>query len=114
MTKFTQQILAFTWYHERDYVRLLEVSHDLEGLEADYQSWLLAARRALVHYKRLGFEPQRVYIDVDEYIGWCGLRERAIDQHSRELFKELKRQEFYRSLEQFEREQAALRLKDKD
>lgn len=103
MTKSTQQILAFTWYHESDYRRLLKESSDHKGLHPDYSTWLAAARKALLGYKKLGFRPQRVYIDVQEYIDWCALRERAVDQHSRELFKEIKRQEFYRELEAYER-----------
>ncbi len=99
MTTRNDNILAFTWYHEHDYEKLLEVSRNMHGLEACYQDWLVGARRAFVQYKQMGFEPHRVYIDVDEYLAWCDRRDRPVNSHSREMFKEIKRQEFYRNLD---------------
>ncbi len=97
--KEDERILAFTWYHEEDYVRLIEATDDQEGLKENYQAWLADARRAFTRYKRLGFEPTRVYLDVEEYLGWCDRRERPVNEKSREMFKEIKRQEFYRNLD---------------
>lgn len=99
MPKKKESILAFTWYHEHDYDRLLEASRDQEGLKASYQEWLVDARRAFLKYKDMGFEPTRVYLDVEEYVSWCELRDRPVNQKSREMFKEIKRQEFYRNLD---------------
>lgn len=98
MPERKDNILAFTWYHEHDYHKLVEITDD-EELPDDYEAWLLDARRALVKYKQMGFRPQRVYVDVTEYVAWCERRERPVDQHSREMFKEIKRQEFYRNLD---------------
>lgn len=95
----TKQIIAFTWYREADYVLLLEASRNMKGLFEDYQTWLQDARAALQKYKDLGFEPQRIYIEVQDYLDWCELRQRAINKPSREIFKEIKRQEFYRHLD---------------
>jgi|GEM_PF-6108027 len=95
----TQQLLAFTWYHEADYRLLLEASRNQKGLAEDYQSWLKEARLALLKYKKLGFEPHLIYIDVQDYLDWCTLRQRAVNQPSREIYKEIKRQEFYRNLD---------------
>lgn len=91
-------ILAFTWYLEADYEKLLEATDD-DDLQEDYQQWLVEARRALVKYKRRGFDPRRVYIDVDEYVEWCESRDRPVDAKSREMFKEIQRQAFYRYID---------------
>lgn len=99
MTTRKDNILAFTWYHEHDYDKLLEVTDNPEGLAPCYEDWLLGARQALVKYKQLGFRPQRVYVDVDEYLAWCDRRDRRVDGQSREMFKEIKRQEFYRRVD---------------
>lgn len=99
MTKEDERILAFTWYHEEDYQQLLDVSQEQEGLKENYKEWLADARRAFLKYKRLGFEPTRVYLDVEEYVSWCDRRERPVNHKSREMFKEIKRQEFYRNLD---------------
>jgi hypothetical protein len=101
-TREKQSILAFTWYHEHDYDKLLEVSRNPEGLEENYQQWLVGARRAFLKYKDMGFDPTRVYLDVEEYVSWCELRDRPVSQKSREMFKEIKRQEFYRQIDREE------------
>ncbi len=98
MAPRTDNILAFTWYLEADYEKLLEVTDD-DDLPDDYHQWLVAARRALVKYKNRGFDPRRVYIDVDEYVEWCHSRERPVDAKSREMFKEIQRQAFYREID---------------
>lgn len=100
MTQPIDNILAFTWWRRRDYAILCEVSQDTEGLCADYEDWLAGAEAAFAKYEKLGFNPHRVYLDVQEYVDWCQLRSKDVDMHSRELFKELKRQEFYRGLDE--------------
>ncbi|MFP4597259.1 MAG: hypothetical protein ACLFVJ_03345 [Persicimonas sp.] len=99
MARRTDNILAFTWYLEADYEKLLEVTDDDDGLRQNYHQWLVEARRALVNYKRRGFDPRRVYIDVDEYVEWCQSRDRPVDAKSREMFKEIQRQAFYREID---------------
>lgn len=102
MEKPTAQIIAFTWYREDDYNLLLEASRNQKGLADDYQAWLKDAREALQKYTDLGFEPHRIYIEVQDYLDWCALRKRAVNQPSREIYKEIKRQEFYRHLDKLE------------
>lgn len=98
----TQQLLAFTWYHEADYHLLLQASRNHKGLAKDYKSWLKEARLALLQFKKLGFEPHLIYINVQDYLDWCALRQRPVNQPSREIYKEIKRQEFYRKLDAIE------------
>lgn len=95
----TAQIIAFTWYREADYNLLLEASRNKIGLFEDYQSWLADAQAAFDKYSDLGFEPHRVYIDVQDYLDWCELRQRAINKPSREIYKEIRRQQYYRELD---------------
>lgn len=99
MEKRNESILAFTWYHEADYEKLLDVTQSQEGLKETYKAWLADARRAFLKYKHMGFEPTRVYLDVEEYVAWCDRRDRPVNLKSREMFKEIKRQEFYRNLD---------------
>lgn len=108
----TKQLLAFTWYREADYSLLLEASRNMKGLAEDYQSWLKDAREALQKYKDLGFEPYRIYIEVQEYLDWCESRDRAINKPSREMFKEIRRQEFYRALDKLEADEGQLDKKE--
>lgn len=91
-------VLAFTWYRRDAYRRLREVVCDPETLPAEYKAWLADARRAFVKYKEMGFEPRRVYLDVDEMLAWCEERGREPDQKSREAYKESRREAFYRGL----------------
>jgi hypothetical protein len=98
-SKPEQSILAFTWYREHGYDTLIEVSRNQEGLKPSYEEWLDDAERAFAKYQNMGLEPTRVHLDVDAYLAWCERRERPINQKSREMFKEIKRQEFYRNLE---------------
>lgn len=100
MPRPKERVLAFIWYLERDWEKLLEVSADSDQLEEDYQEWVAAARRAFMEYRQMGFEPHRVYLDVDEYLRWCEQRQRPVGAKSREIFKEMKRQAFYRSLDE--------------
>lgn len=102
MQQRTDNILAFTWYQEAEYEKLIEVTEDSDGLAECYKDWLLDARRALMKYKQMGFDPRRVYIDVDAYVDWCESRQRAVNQHSREIYKELRRAEFYRRVDAYE------------
>ena len=89
-------LLAFTWYHREDYEELLEHADDPEELHDSYDEWLVDARRALVSYKLQGFDPRRIYLKVREMREWCQSRDRPHDKHARHIFKEIKRQQFYR------------------
>lgn len=99
MNQRNDNILAFTWYRKEEYEKLLEVTPEPEELASDYEQWLEEARQAFDKYERMGFDPRRVHMEVDEYVAWCETRDRDIDQHSRELYKEIRRQEFYRDLD---------------
>ena len=96
MTSRETNVLAFIWYHEHEYEMLLRVTESDEELPETYDRWLVDARRAFVGYKRMGFAPERVYLDVEEFVDWCELRDRPVDKKAREIYKEIKRQEFYR------------------
>lgn len=99
MNQRDDNVLAFTWYREEEYEKLLEVTSEPEGLKEDYQAWLADARQALLKYKRMGFEPRRVYLEVDDYVDWCRLRDKPLNEQSREMYKEIQRQAFYRRLD---------------
>ena len=94
-----ESLLAFTWYARNDYERLLEVAEDAGQLFDDYDEWLVDARRAIIKYRRQGFEPKRVLIRIDDLLDWCDSRGRPVDHTSREMYKEIRRQQFYRAVD---------------
>jgi hypothetical protein len=98
--KRVTNVIAFTWYRREEYQKLLEHAEDSDELHDTYKAWLSDARRALVKYKRMGFDPRRVYLEVDDMLDWCEMRDKQLDSQSREIYKEIRRQEFYRQFDE--------------
>jgi hypothetical protein len=93
-------VIAFTWYRREEYRKLLEHAEDADDLHSTYKEWLVDARHAFVKYKRMGFDPRRVYLRVSEMLEWCEMRDKQLDARSREIYKEIRRQEFYREYDE--------------
>ncbi len=106
-TKFSN-VIAFTWYRREEYRKLLDHADDVDDLHDTYKKWLVDARRALVKYKRMGFDPRRVYLDVDDMLEWCELRDKSLNEKSRAMYKEIRRQQFYRQYDELMEDVAAL------
>ncbi|MGM0555284.1 MAG: hypothetical protein ACQEVA_02800 [Myxococcota bacterium] len=98
--KRISNVIAFTWYRREEYLKLLEHAEDSDELHDTYKAWLSDARHALVKYKRMGFDPRRVYLEVDDMLEWCELRDKSLNSRAREMYKEIRRQQFYRQFDE--------------
>ncbi len=76
-------VTGLAWYRREQWARLREISEDADALEDTYDDWLASATRALRELRRSGVRVRRVDVDVEDLLGWCNERGRAVNGASR-------------------------------
>lgn len=79
-------ILGVAWYQSEQWPRLREVASDSENLEQNYPDWEANANEAIRNLRRAGARVERVVIDIEELVEWCGHKGRAVDSSARAEF----------------------------
>jgi hypothetical protein len=74
---------GIAWYRENQWELLRSTAFDSENIEDTYQDWLESAEDSMEKLKRQGFEPVKVYLDVEDFNEWCGRKGRIRDAVSR-------------------------------
>lgn len=80
------QIIGVAWYRPEQWKRLREISSDVDELEETYDEWLQAASMNFEEVEKLGVYLQKVDIDVNELLMWCGIRGLPVNGESRSRF----------------------------
>lgn len=78
--------IGIAWYRRSDWKRLLTLFPDRDRLHSTYDKWLGAAEKGEREFKRKGHIVERVYIDPDEFPGWCASRGLEPDASARNTF----------------------------
>ena len=87
--------IAIAWYNPEDWERLREISDDSDELEETYEEWIFQAEKAFMDLRSAGMDATKIYIDLDELLGWCKEKNLKIDAGSRSNFTSFKLQELY-------------------
>jgi len=75
--------IAFAWYRQNQWDRLLALSADRDQLEDTYEEWRKAAEARWSTLSGMGHEVQRVDIDVELLWSWCRAQGRPLDGKTR-------------------------------
>jgi hypothetical protein len=83
----TQDVkLGVGWYKPEQWKRLLDVSEDRDNLEDTFEEWKINAERGIRRLKSQGIMPEKVVIDVEEWLAWCKERGEPMNGESRSMY----------------------------
>jgi len=78
--------VGVAWYRPEQWQRLREVSIDKDVLEETHAEWVQNAEKALQEMRRLGMDPVKVDVDVEELLQWCESQHIAVSGEARSTY----------------------------
>lgn len=78
--------IGIPWYRRADYERIREIMAQRDPVPDSFDEWETQAKRVETHYQRGGQTVVRVYIDPQNFVAWCALRNLHIDAEARMAF----------------------------
>jgi hypothetical protein len=69
-------VVAFAWYREADWPRVKQLFPDADELHDSYAEWLKSAEKSVKHLRRSGVTAEPFIVDIDDFLGWCLIRDR--------------------------------------
>jgi hypothetical protein len=75
--------VGVAWYREADWPRIKELFPDADQLHDTYAEWLKFAEESMKRLARTGMTVEPVVIDIDDFLGWCLIHNRARDAKAR-------------------------------
>ena len=81
-----ERVIGVAWYRPEQWERLRHISSDADELEETYEDWLQLASQKCEELEKLGVSLQKVDIDVNALLMWCGMRNLPVDGKSRARF----------------------------
>jgi hypothetical protein len=75
--------VGVAWYREADWPRIKKLFPDADQLHETYAEWLKFAEESVKRLARSGMTVERVVIDIDDFLGWCLIHNRARDAKAR-------------------------------
>ena len=82
----TQIITGVAWYRPEQWLRLREVSEDVDNLEETYDAWLQTAERMIRAGVPANVVVEKIDIDVEEVLAWCNQLGLPMNAASRSRF----------------------------
>jgi hypothetical protein len=79
---------VFPWYHEEDYGRLLCTCSDSYLFPRSYEEWRNVAEDALSDMRAQGINAVKVFVDSNDFFGWCRQAGIAPDGAARQKYAE--------------------------
>ena len=76
-------VIGVAWYSRDMWERLRNVAPDGDDLEQTHEDWLIVFDRALAQLRTAGVKPERIPIDVDAFLDWCGANREQPDSSAR-------------------------------
>jgi len=62
---------SLAWFRREEWDRLLDVSDDRDDLEETFDEWVQVAQQQCEELGRLGYDVEKVDVDVEELVRWC-------------------------------------------
>lgn len=81
-----RQVIGFAWYKPGQWPRLREISEDRDKLEDTYEEWAQNAEAAIRNFRKAGFRPKKVHVDVEDLLQWCHQRGYPVNGESRATY----------------------------
>ena len=78
--------VGMAWYRPEQWVRLRQISDDVNDLEETYEEWLSIATQKLAELQALGMEIEKVEIDINELQAYCNNQAAPVNAKSRAEF----------------------------
>jgi hypothetical protein len=75
--------VGVAWYREADWPRIKELFPDADQLHETHAEWLKSAEDSVKRLARTGMTVEPVAIDIDDFLGWCLIHNRARDAKAR-------------------------------
>jgi hypothetical protein len=75
--------VGVAWYREADWHRIKELFPDADQLHDTHAEWLKFAEESVKRLTRTGMTVEPVVIDIDDFLGWCLIHNRARDAKAR-------------------------------
>jgi hypothetical protein len=75
--------IGIAWYLRHQWGRLLEISEDRADLEETFEEWEERARERFKELRTEGYSVEKVVVDVDALLEWCGRKRIGVDARSR-------------------------------
>ena len=88
-------VTGVAWYKPEQWSRLREAAADTGVLEDTHEEWRRQAQEKFSELGRQGLRIERIEIDVEELIAWCGEQKRALDGLARAEFTSRKLRQKY-------------------
>jgi uncharacterized protein YecA (UPF0149 family) len=63
--------LGIVWYKPEQWKRLKEISEDREDTEETFDEWQVNAKKGIKLMQSQGIIPEKVLVDVEEFLAWC-------------------------------------------
>ena len=82
----TKIITGVAWYRPEQWLRLREVSEDVDNLDETYDAWLQTAERMIREGIPANVVVEKIDIDVEEVLAWCNERGLPMNASSRSRF----------------------------
>lgn len=79
-------VVGVAWYYPEQWTMLLKVSVDRDSLEKSHGEWLHLAEKAMFDIKRSGMSPRKVYVDVNQLLAWCTVKNLPVGGTARARF----------------------------
>ena len=79
-------VLGVTWYTEENWSRVKTAATDPERFENTYAEWSAMAVEALADIKKTGMKTVKFYVNADDLLAWCLVRNKPNDAESRAEF----------------------------
>jgi len=88
-------VIAAAWYRPSQWRRLKEISEDAAEMEGSYEEWKAHGVRAINRARTLGRRVEKVDVDVEELLAWCGQMDLPVNGESRARYAATKLAEKY-------------------
>jgi hypothetical protein len=86
MVPIPVRAVGMVWYRQADYPRILQIMADADKLPTTWEKWSERAEQGFRLNTEKGFLVEKVYLDPDEFSGWCKARGLDIDAKARTRF----------------------------
>jgi hypothetical protein len=90
-------VVGIAWYRPEQWDRLRQISTDADQLESTHSEWEKNATKTLKRLRRDGIVAQKIDIDVEELVAWCGARGFEVNGKARSEYASFKLREDHRA-----------------
>ena len=79
-------ILKFAYYQKKDWRRFRKIVNDKHKLHDSWEDWHTDFKKAKKQLASLGFEVEKVVVNLDDLIAYCKEKGKRIDGKARSAF----------------------------